>query len=304
MSKHWSHQKERGSLLAIRSIRWFALHFGRSASRLWLYPISFYFFLFAAQSRQASRAYLRRVLTVTPRWWHVLRHIFHFSSTVLDRVYLLTDNIQSLDIQVHHDEQLMHYAQSKQGCILLGAHLGSFEVLRAIGVSRAQIPLKVLMYKEHNNIITTIFDALNPAIAQTVLPLGEANTLLKVNECLQEGDMIAVLGDRAAPNDKVTQCQFLGDTVDFPVGPVVLASILKVPVILVFGLYRGGNHYDIYFELLAEKLEIERRNDEQEVQKWVQCYADRLAHYTRQSPYNWFNFYDFWHAYSTVKNTY
>ena len=26
----------------------------------------------------------------------------------------------------------------------------------------------------------------------------------------------------------------------------------------------------------------------------MQRYADRLAHYARSAPYNWFNFYDFW----------
>jgi hypothetical protein len=30
----------------------------------------------------------------------------------------------------------------------------------------------------------------------------------------------------------------------------------------------------------------------------VQRYADRLAHHARTAPYNWFNFYDFWHVQS------
>jgi predicted LPLAT superfamily acyltransferase len=69
---------------------------------------------------------------------------------------------------------------------------------------------------------------------------------------------------------------------------------MKVPVVLCFGLYRGGNRYDLHFELFAHSLEIERRQREASLRDVIQRYADRLAHYARTAPYNWFNFYDFW----------
>jgi predicted LPLAT superfamily acyltransferase len=73
-----------------------------------------------------------------------------------------------------------------------------------------------------------------------------------------------------------------------------LASILKVPVILFFGHYRGDNRYEVHFELFAEAVTINRRYRDQEVQQWTQRYADRLEHYCRLAADNWFNFYDFW----------
>jgi predicted LPLAT superfamily acyltransferase len=30
------------------------------------------------------------------------------------------------------------------------------------------------------------------------------------------------------------------------------------------------------------------------MRQWLQAYVARLEHYCRLSPYNWFNFYDFW----------
>ncbi len=103
-----------------------------------------------------------------------------------------------------------------------------------------------------------------------------------------------MLGDRVAESEKVTRCRFLGQETLFPAGPALLAGTLQVPVILVFGLYRGGNRYDIHFELLAEEIRFTRAERETVVQYWTQRYAERLEHYAKLAPYNWFNFYDYW----------
>ena len=65
-------------------------------------------------------------------------------------------------------------------------------------------------------------------------------------------------------------------------------------MILCFGLYRGGNRYDVHFEVLAERIALEPRRRQEQIAIWVQRYADRLEHYARLTPYNWFNFYDYW----------
>jgi predicted LPLAT superfamily acyltransferase len=70
--------------------------------------------------------------------------------------------------------------------------------------------------------------------------------------------------------------------------------MLKAPVLLFFGLYLGGNRYALHFELFADEIAIRRDHRDEDVQLWTQRYADRLEHYARLTPYNWFNFYDFW----------
>ena len=85
--------------------------------------------------------------------------------------------------------------------------------------------------------------------ANTVIPLGGINSLLKVYESIGKGEMVGILGDRIAGNDKFVSCRFLNKDAQFPTGPILLAASLKAPVILIFGLYKGGNRYDIYFEL-------------------------------------------------------
>ncbi len=291
---HWTGLPERGTRMSLRSLAWIATHIGRRAARLLLYPITFYFVVTARAARQTSYEYLKQIRGCPVRWWHVFRHFHCFAATILDRIYLLRGEFQRFDVKLHGKNILHDRMGSGKGCILLGSHLGSFEVLRALGVMQRNFPLKVLMDPTHNQNITGFFDALNPVVASTVIAPDRADTLLAVRESLDAGFFVGTLGDRVSSGDKTTRCQFLGRPAAFPVGPVVLAAMTHCPVILFFGLYRGKNRYEIYFEHFADEITLNRDRRAEEIQLWMQRYAARLEHYTRLAPYNWFNFYPFW----------
>jgi predicted LPLAT superfamily acyltransferase len=290
----WTTLPERGTPASLRLIAWIAVHIGRGAARLLLYPVTLYFLITARAARRISYQYLKRVRGSSARFWHVFRHFHCFAATILDRVYLLRGEFERFRVTVHGKEILQRQIETGKGSILLGSHLGSFEVLRALGVMQRDFPLKVLMDIVHNQNITRFFDALNPRIAGTVIAPDRPDTLIRVKESLDNGYFVGMLGDRVFGGDKTAQCQFLGLPATFPAGPILLAAMMRCPVILFFGLYRGGNRYEIYFEHFAEVIVLERDRRAEETQLWMQRYAERLEHYARLAPYNWFNFYPFW----------
>ena len=290
----WTTLPERGTPASLRVIAWIAVHIGRGAARLLLYPVTLYFLITARAARRISYQYLKRVRGNSSRFWHVFRHFHCFAATILDRVYLLRGEFERFRITVHGKELLQHQIETGKGSILLGSHLGSFEVLRALGVMQRGFPLKVLMDTVHNKNISRFFDALNPKIAGTVIAPDRPDTLIRVKESLDSGYFVGMLGDRVFGGDKTTQCQFLDAPATFPAGPILLAAMMRCPVILFFGLYRGGNRYEIYFEHFADVIVLERDRRAEETQLWMQRYAERLEHYARLAPYNWFNFYPFW----------
>jgi predicted LPLAT superfamily acyltransferase len=290
----WTALPERGTPASLRLIAWIAVHIGRPAARLLLYPITLYFVISARAARRVSYDYLKRVRGRPPHWWHVIRHFHFFAATILDRVYLLRGEFEHFDVTLHEKEILHRQIESGKGCILLGSHFGSFEVLRTLGVTQQDFPLKVLMDIEHNQNITRFLDALNHKIASTVIVPDRPDTLLRVKESLDAGFLIGMLGDRVSSGDKTTQCQFLGAPATFPAGPILIAAMLHCPVILFFGLYRGGKRYEIYFEHFAQEVLLNRDCRAEDIQRWMQLYVDRFEHYARLAPYNWFNFYTFW----------
>ena len=290
----WTALPERGTPASLRLIAWIAVHIGRPAARLLLYPITLYFVISARAARRVSYEYLERVRSRPPHWWHVFRHFHCFAATILDRVYLLRGEFEHFDVTLHEKEILHRQIESGKGCILLGSHFGSFEVLRTLGVTQQDFPLKVLMDIGHNQNITRFLDALNHKIASTVIVPDRPDTLLRVKESLDAGFLVGMLGDRVSSGDKTTQCRFFGAPATFPAGPILIAAMMHCPVILFFGLYRGGKRYEIYFEHFADDVILNRDHRAEDIQHWMRRYAERLEHYARLAPYNWFNFYPFW----------
>ncbi len=299
MKSQWQSYQERSTPLTLRLIFWIALRLGRPIARALLYPISAYFLLFAPKQRKASLLYLNRVLNRRANWLDVGKHIHYFAATILDRLYLITAQFDKLQIQSPPESMPFKYTAQGTGCLLMGSHVGSFEVLRSLGVKKGTSPIKILMHEGQTPMIAQMLNTLNPDVANTILTLTDSptNNLLKIKEAIDSCHVVGMMGDRVMDkkNEKTVRCLLLGSTVDLPVTPILIASALKVPLIIFFGLYHGKNHYQIYFELLAEKVVLSRKNRQQDIQRYAQQYANILEQQIRKNPYNWFNFYDYWH---------
>ena len=279
-----------------RTITWIALHIGRPVAWALLYPITLFFFLTRRSTRRASRDFLTLALERPATFGDTFENHRVFACTILDRVYLLSGRYECLDITRHGAQPILDRVGAGSSCILLGSHLGSFEVLRSLGARSDAFELRVLMREEQNPTITDFLHSLDSSIGNVVIPLGHPDSMLRVKEAVEQRCLIGLLGDRALTNEKTHRCEFFGRPAAFPTGPMMLAIILQIPIYLFFGLYEGGNRYGIYFELLMDVVETDHGNREAIAAELTEKYATRLMHYARRAPYNWFNFYDFWQA--------
>ena len=290
----WLAQRERGSRPLIWLIVNIALVLGRPVGRALLYPICAYFLLFSRRAREASRAYLRRVLARPPRWRDVFDHYLCFARTILDRVFLLSGRLDQVDLDIEGLDVLLGRLRQGRGCLLFGAHFGSFDVLRALAFAESPVTVKVMMHEVNAEKMNGVLAMLNPELPQLVIPLGRPETMLKVSEALARNEIVGLLADRVVAGDKVLQCDFLGASASFPEGPHALAAMLNVPVVLFSAVYRGGRRYTVKFEPFAEADIAARRLTRDAMQLQCERFADWLAERCRSAPYNWFNFYDFW----------
>jgi predicted LPLAT superfamily acyltransferase len=296
MSEHWQSRPEGGGRFAFWLIRSIALHGGRGVGRLCLYPITLYFYLRRKPERQASKAYLERVFKRSASTIDVMRHIHCFASTLLDRVFLLAHGEKGFDIEMQGLELLDERLALGQGVLLLGSHQGSFEALRAVAARRPNVQLRVVLDKQKTAAMTAMLEALAPEVGANVIDASMDGTsiALAMAEATRQGAMVALLADRGRGNERLRHANFLGAPAPFPVGPWLIAAALKVPVVLCFGLYLGGNRYRLVFEPMYERVLIPRQQRAQALDEIISRYAKRLEHYVYVAPYNWFNFYDFW----------
>jgi predicted LPLAT superfamily acyltransferase len=290
----WMHQQERSNQAILKLMVWISLTFGRRLGRVVLYGIAVYFLFFAPTARKASREYLGRALGRWAEWSDGFRHVLSFASTIHDRVYLLNDRFDLFDIEVVGADALRASLARQPGALLIGAHLGSFEVLRAVGRGRAGLKVAMLMYEENARKINAALEAINPKATEDIIALGRMESMLEARDKLDHGYLVGMLADRGLAGDIAVDCDFLGKMAPFPVGPFRMAAMLQRPVFFMTGLYLGGNRYRIHFERLADFSETPRSEREAAMRAAQQRYVERLNHYCRLAPYNWFNFYDFW----------
>lgn len=290
----WLGAAQRGSPALIRFIVWVALRIGRPVARAMLYPIVAYFVTFSVRPRRASRAYLARALNRAPTLRDVFRHYHTFAATLLDRIYFLTGRHGELALRIHAPEPVLGLIQRGRGAVLLGSHLGSFEALRAAAATEPRLDISMLMDNANAQKMMRILNPLDPALADSIINLGAPDSLLRAKSRIDAGGMVGVLGDRLRPGDRAVPCPFLGATMWFPEAPFVFAALVGAPVVLCYGLYRGGRRYDLHFELFRERIDLPRAGRSDAVAELAHEYAARLEHYTRTAPYNWFNFYDTW----------
>lgn len=292
----WTVRRERSHPGIIRLMVWISLRLGRPFGRLVLHGIAAYFLAFAPAARRASRDYLRRALGRPPRLADLYRHLFYFSTTLHDRIYLLNDRFDLFELDVIGEAEVQAAARADSGVILVGAHMGSFEVLRARARSQPQLDITVAMYQENARKFNDILAAINPAAAQKIISLAAFDAMLKISDRLDHGESVGLLGDRSPKTDGMVQRPFLGASAPFPTGAFRLAAVVKKPVYFMAGLYLGGNRYRLVFEPLADFSAVPRGERAAAIDRALDAYVACLERQCRQAPYNWFNFFDFWAA--------
>ncbi len=298
MNADWKQRPEGGGRFALWLIRNIARYGGRAVGRALLYPITLYFLLMREPERRESRSYLARVLPSPPRLLDVARHIHTFAATILDRVFMLTGQMQRFEVDLRGLDELHAALDQGRGVLVFGSHLGSFDSLRALSRARPEVKVRVLLDKTHNPAMTAVLDALNPELAAGIIDAGQdgPSIVLSMKQAADEGALVAMLVDRARPGEPSMDMPFLGGVAGFPTAPWMIAAALKVPVVLAFGLYRGGNRYELVFECFSDGVDMPRAQRATVLATLIAGYAARLEHHTRSAPYNWFNFFPFWNA--------
>ena len=290
----WIGHRERGSTALLRLMAFVSLRLGRTLSRVPLHGIALYFFLFAPGARRQSRRYLRRSLGREPRAADRYRHVLNFATTIHDRVYLINGQYDKFLITIQGEDLMRAQVAEGRGAFLMGAHMGSFEIIGSIGRQQPGLQVSMAMYEDNARKINAILAAINPRAKHDIISLGHLDAMLRIAERLDHGAFVGMLGDRTLGNEAVHEVTILGERAYLPVGPLRAAALLRRSVIFMLGLYRGGNRYHVVFETIADFSQATASSRDAAVCAAVERYASLLDKYCRSEPYNWFNFFDFW----------
>ena len=286
---NWTHKRERGSVWLIIVITWLAPRIGRSLCRALLYPIVFYFILTDKVARLASKEFLQEVSGQRVYWNLVFMHIYYFATTLLDRIFMTESDFKKFDITITGLPLVISALKEGRGCLLLGSHLGSFDLLirarHALGERRVNVMMRV---DPHTNLRKVI--GVNNSLVN-IIPLGHPNSYLHAYEAINKGEIVAVLADRVDGSSKLP-VQFMNRLTAMPTAPHILAARCRAPILMFFGIYENSNKYRIEFVECGTAASVSSHGVE--LQSEVNLYTRILETYARRYPLNWFNFYPYW----------
>ena len=296
-SENWTRIPESGTVLGISFLLWSATVLGRWLPRLILWPVSAYYYLTSRRTRQASQQFQRKIRGREATKKEVFINILRFAEVALDRVFFSLGRTEKFSFKTHGHDYLQALAKEKKGGLLLGAHLGSFAAMSGAGSSE-DLRINAIVYNENSRVINGVLEKFGRKSFRVIdISQDRISAILKVRKRIEKGEMGAILIDRVLPGSQSVQVDFLGQKAAFSTGAFVLASLLKCPVYLVFGLYRGGNRYDLHCEPFSERVILPKGDGKNEALKELaQAYANRLEVYCQMAPDNWFNFFDFWES--------
>ena len=291
----WSTERERGSAAWLAAMRWAVTTLGAPIGRLLLLPIVLWFLLSSPGARAASRDYLSRVLGRPAGLWDVGQHFHVFARSILDRGLLLLGRTDARAMVVEGIPHIEAALAHGRGCLLLGAHLGGFEALRAVG-QQAPARVRPMMYRDNAGALTALMDRLAPGLLADVIALGRPSAMLEAQEAVARGEIVGMLADRGhASAGRRVKVPFLGAPAAFPAGPFALAHALGAPVLLFRAVRTQNGRWLVQFEPFADRIVLRRGPDRaRDLQAYVGRYAAALEQACRAHPYQWFNFYPFW----------
>ncbi|MCC7005517.1 MAG: glycosyltransferase family 2 protein [Ottowia sp.] len=300
----WAHIAERGHWLGMQILFTCTRLLGERATRWLLIPIVAYFFLTRASARHASQNYLHRIRAIDgvtqANGYGVFQHMLAFAQSGLTKLAAWLGKIKEQAIDFPDCAQFEQLCTSGRGAVLIGSHLGNIEMLRALASHHPHVVINAVVYTEHAQKFNRMLAQANAQFSVNLIEVSRLSPELAIQlkEKIEQGELLVIVGDRTPVSQgrvhsHISTVTFLRHPAPFAQGPFILASLLECPVYLFFCL-QEHMRYRIYFEAFAPRICLSRNQRTQQLNHYIQHYAERLEHYCLKAPYQWFNFYDFW----------
>ncbi len=304
MSQHWSTMKEAGDLTALRLIVSIYSFLGRAVFNIVLVPVMVYFFLRRGNARRSSLDYLRKVKHCYPArfgnqplLWLSFRHFLSFGQSLLDKFIARARKTTDITMDPEQEKELLSFLSSGQGGLFIGSHFGNLEYSRGLHDRHPDMVMNILMYDQHAENFSALTEAGKTETRMTIFQVTEIDfeLALLLKEKVKRGEWVVIAGDRVPVGEgkRVCTATFFGEKANFPVGPYVLANLLRCPVYLLH-CFQVEDHYHVGVEFFAEEFRSERKNRQAAYENAAQEFAQALEKQVLQFPLQWFNFFDFW----------
>ena len=297
----WWKKQERGGAFFLRLSLFLAQILPEFALKLIVKIVVWFYYIFSKNERKNIAEFRRNLSefagSQTLKGTSVFSHFEAFGGAICDKFRVWKGKIKDSELEIIDLGRIKsELIGAKKGQILLTAHLGNVEICKALGARVDGFRMVILVYdknsREFNELLKHISQNDGSVRMMQVNELDVA-AMLELKNIVESGEHIGIMGDRTPlGGDKAARVKFLGKEASFNYGPYLIAGILGVKISSLWCQKIGGK-FRIELVPLASAVKL-GRDKAAAAREYLQIYVRELENRCKQTPAQWFNFFDFW----------
>ena len=297
----WWKKQERGGAFFLRPSLFLVQILPEFALKLIVKIVVWFYYIFSKNERENIAAFRQNLSefagSQTLKGTSVFSHFEAFGGAICDKFRVWKGKIKDSELEIIDLGRIKsELIGAKKGQILLTAHLGNVEICKALGARVDGFRMVILAYdknsREFNEVLKRISQNDGSVRMMLVNELDVA-AMLELKNIVESGEHIGIMGDRTPlGGDKAARVKFLGKEASFNYGPYLIAGILGVKISSLWCQKIDGK-FRIELVPLASAVKL-GRDKAAAAREYLQIYVRELENRCKQTPAQWFNFFDFW----------
>lgn len=223
----------------------------------------------------------------------LLKNYYRLGQILIDKVAINGGMADRYRFEFENYPQFLNVLDGGTGVVMIGAHVGNWEIGTPF-FDKYGKKLNIVMFDNEHERIKEILKRNSSAMPDfKIIPVSRDSFdhIFRITEALERKEYVCFQGDRYMNEEKLLSAPFMGRAASFPIGPFLLASKLKTPVVFYFAMREKHRTYRFHFHIAAPAVRKEGKRAEQVL---LEQYAEVLERIVRKYPEQWFNYYDFW----------
>ena len=288
--------KSRGGAWGHRFFIFLINKLGVRFAYLFLLFVAVYFIPFAPEATKSVWKYFRKIQGF--KFFKSIRMLYlnyyRFGQVLIDRIAVRSGQAQKYNYEFENYPAFLDALNSSKGVVLIGAHVGNWEIGSGFFGEYAQKINIVMLDAEYQKIKKLLEKNLNP-VSHKIIPVQENDFthIYLIKDALDKGEYVCFQGDRFIKDQSAKTVEFMGKPAKFSYSLFQLAVRFNVPVVFYFSMREKGMKYKFKFIIAKTENNGKIKLNTEEL---MNSYIYSLENILKEYPEQWFNYYDFWNV--------
>jgi predicted LPLAT superfamily acyltransferase len=282
--------KSKGTAFGYRFFVGIIKNLGVYPAYAFLYLVVLYYFFFSTETSGHIYRYFNKHIGYSKikSFFKIYTSYYRLGQMLIDKTTIMAGMKDKFTSESFGADNMRAIVADKKGGILLGAHLGNWEIAGHYLMGYGDT-INILVYDREHEQIKNYMDQVTGGRKFKLIPIkDDLSHIYAIGEALERNEIIATTADRFLNDGKTRSFQFLGEEARFPMGIFQIIKTFRANYSFVYGVKRGATHYNFYCRPHRTVTSATT------IDSIMEDYVRDLEGMVKANPDQWFNYYDFW----------